>query len=46
MECTYQNDFCIGDLELEVTIRVKGEKKDRPSPTDEELKGNLIDVVA
>ena len=46
MERTYQKDICIGDLDLEVTIKVKGEKKDRPSPTDEELKGNLIDVVA
>ena len=43
-ERTYQNDFSIGDLDLEVTIKVKGDVKERPPLKDEELKGKFVDV--
>ena len=46
MERTYIKDIRIRDLDLEVTFKVKGEKKDRPPITDEELKGKLVDIRA
>ena len=46
MERTYTKDIKIRDLDLEVTIKVKGDVKERPPLHNEELKGKLVDVHA
>jgi hypothetical protein len=44
MKRVYVKDIKIRDLDLRVTFKVKGDKKDQLPPTDEELKGKLVDV--